>query len=200
MKVYIYVLTEPDGETVRYVGKSNEYRLKGRLKEHCRPSMRKFHTHKNMWIRSLLAKGQRPILKVIEECTEETYRDREHYWVDHYKNLGVDLTNGTKGGEGACRIHNRVITEEQKKRISETLKTNYKTDPKYKVLASEAGKKTRGIKRKFKFKQHSSHVGISLLSPGRWRAYCHETGKHVHLGVFKTEQDAITAREQYLQN
>ena len=204
MKIYIYVLTEPDGTSIRYVGKSNEYRISKRLIEHCRMSQLKNHTHKNNWIKSLLNRNCRPQLKIIEECDESNFYEREKYWVQHYKSIGCDLVNGTVGGEGACRIHNRVISELQKKNISNTLKQRYKENPYMYTNCSNAGKKSRGVKRKFKFKQTSKEVGISFSYQNRkgvvckWRAYIQTNKQPKHIGIFDTEQEAINARNKYL--
>ena len=193
MKIHIYVLIEPNTDIVRYVGKSNEFRIENRLIEHCRPSALKFHTHKNYWIKSLLKEGTRPLLKVIETCDESSYKEREKYWVQYYRQHSEKpLTNGTEGGEGAIRIPNRIITEEQKKKISET----WKRHPKFLEICSMGGKANRGIKRKFKFKQTSSYVGINRMTWGSWRAYIQINGKPFHLGSFKTEQKAWEAREK----
>jgi hypothetical protein len=201
MKVFIYTLTEPDGLTIRYVGKSNEFRISKRLIEHCRYSGLKHHTHKNNWIKSLLNKGFRPHLNIIEECNEETYREREKYWVSFYKAVGCDLTNGTVGGEGACRINNRVITEIQKQHIRETLKLRYKEHPEMYKQCSDAGKRNYGNSKQTKFVQTSTHVGVSFMkTPNRWRAYTRNGPKQIHIGLFKTEQEAITAYETFMKN
>lgn len=199
MKIFIYVLTEPNGKTIRYVGKSNEFRIGKRLHEHCRYSQLHLHTHKNNWIKSLLANNQRPVLNIIEECQENNFVEREKYWVSYYKKIGCNLTNSTIGGEGAIRIHNRVISEKQKKTISKTLKQRYKEHPEMYKNCSEAGKKSRGIKRNFKFKQSSDNIGISN-SNGNWRAYTYKNNRQIHIGRFKTEIDAVNARAKYLKN
>lgn len=192
MKIYIYVLTELDG-VVRYVGKSNEYRIGRRIVEHCRPSSLKYHTHKNMWIKSLLKEDIKPILKIIEECDELNYREREKYWVDYYrKNSIKKLTNSTEGGEGAIRIPNRTISMEQRKKIGET----WKKHPKFFEICTRGGKNTRGIKRSFKFKQTSDHIGINKIKKtGRWRCYIHHNGKPLHIGCYLTEIEAVDARK-----
>ena len=200
MKVFIYTLTEPDGVTIRYVGKSNEFRIVKRLTEHCRYSQLKLHTHKNNWVKSLLEKGLRPCLNIIEECNEETYREREKYWVAFYRANGSDLTNSTEGGEGACRIHNRVISDIQKNHISETLKLRYKNHPEMYKNCSDAGKKCRGVARHFKFVQSSLHIGVGFMKRAqKWRAYVHQGKKQIHIGLFKTEQEAADAREKFAQ-
>lgn len=198
MKIFIYVLTEPDGTTIRYVGKSNEFRIAKRLMEHCRYSQLHLHTHKNNWIKSLLSQGQRPVLRIIEECQEETYRVREKHWVQYYKAQGCDLTNGTEGGEGAVRICNRVVSDAQKKTISRTLKQKFQENPEMYLQASKAGKKSRGVKRNFGFQQTSKEIGVSFIkSKNRWRCYVWENGKQRHIGVFLTEQEAVAARSKY---
>jgi hypothetical protein len=194
MKVYIYVLTEPDGHTVRYVGKSNEFRIKKRLIEHCRLSQLKKNSHKNNWIRSLLNQNERPVFKIIEECSEFDFQEREKYWVKYYKDKGCDLTNGTVGGEGAIRIPNRVISEEQKRKIGET----WKKHPKFLEICSEGGRKSRGIKRNLSFKQSSNSVGVSKTKRGKWRAYASRGGKFLFFGYFNTEEEAIKIRKQKL--
>jgi hypothetical protein len=45
-----------------------------------------------------------------------------------------------------------------------------------------------------KFKT-SSHVGVSKLKNGKWRAYCYINRKYINLGIFKTENEAIVAVE-----
>ena len=196
MKVYIYILTEPDGITIRYVGESNEFRIKKRLSEHCRISQLKRNTHKNNWVKSLLTKNQKPVIKIIEECNEFSFREREKHWVKHYKNVGYNLTNSTVGGEGAVKIPNRVITEDQKRKIGET----WKKHPKFFEICSKGGKNSRGIKRKLKFKQSSKEVGISQTKDGKWRAYASKNGKFLNFGYFKTEEEAIKVRKQKLMN
>jgi hypothetical protein len=204
MKIFIYVLTEPDGVTIRYVGKSNEFRISKRISEHCRYSQLHLHTHKNNWIKSLLEKNQKPILKVIEECHEENYRIREKYWVQFYKMQGCTLTNGTEGGEGAVRIRNRIISDEQKKTISQTLKKRYQEHPEMFENCSRAGKLSKGIKRNFKFQQTSKFVGVSFSCKNRdgiaykWRSYSWDNGKQISHGEFYTEREAIDARQKYI--
>lgn len=206
MKVFIYVLTEPDGNTIRYVGKSNENRIGKRLIEHCRYSSLDLHTHKNMWIKSLLRQGLKPVLKIIEECQDNCYKEREKYWIKYYKSIGCDLTNSTEGGEGVLRIHDRTITEEQKETISNTLKRRYKEHPEMYKNCSDAGKKTRGIKRNFKFQQTSDSVGVSFSWRNRkgiickWRAYATINKRHVHIGLYDTEEEAVNARNEFLKS
>ena len=88
--VFIYTLIDPITDEVRYVGKS--IKPERRYREHLTVDS---NTHKSAWIKSLLKKGMEPTLKIIEECDEGNWSDREKYWVSQYDNL----SNLTEGGE-----------------------------------------------------------------------------------------------------
>ena len=66
-KVYIYSLSDPITDEVRYIGKT--IRPKQRYKEHIRNSKDK-KTYSNCWINSLIKDGLKPILSILEECDE----------------------------------------------------------------------------------------------------------------------------------
>lgn len=97
MKTYIYILQEPDDNSVRYVGKSNN--PKRRLQAHL-SNKDKNNSYVNNWIKSLKAKGIKPIMSIIDE-TEDDWQSLEMYWIEQFKVWGFNLTNCTKGGEGA---------------------------------------------------------------------------------------------------
>lgn len=43
----------------------------------------------------------------------------------------------------------------------------------------------------------SAHPGVSRRKTGYWRAYAYRDGKYIHLGGFKTEQEAALAAKPY---
>jgi group I intron endonuclease len=92
-KVYIYSLSDPITDEVRYIGKT--IRPKQRYKEHIRNSKDK-KTYSNCWINSLIKDGLKPILSILEECDESNWIEREIHHISLYENL----TNLTKGGDG----------------------------------------------------------------------------------------------------
>lgn len=107
MKHFIYTLTDPRTKVIRYVGKTNN--LAVRLAMHL---CEKRGTHKNNWLAQLRDLGLRPIMDVIEECTEETWPERERFWISHFRQMGLPLTNLDSGGN-----HGRSLCEETKNKI-----------------------------------------------------------------------------------
>jgi hypothetical protein len=96
MKTYIYTLSCPDGN-IRYVGKSID--PKRRLNEHIK-NYNKSISYKNNWIKSLIEKGEYPIISIIDEVEYEDSSFFEIFWICQIKSWGFNLTNLTLGGEG----------------------------------------------------------------------------------------------------
>lgn len=111
-KIYIYKLTDPFTDEIRYVGKTTN--LVRRLNSHInRCKSNKFHSA--VWIKSIINKGKKPIIEIIEECNEENWEDREIYWISYYRKI-FDLTNILDGG-GHSATYGRLgkpWTEEQR--------------------------------------------------------------------------------------
>ena len=91
----IYFLRDPETQAIRYVGYSRD--PKSRLRTHLSQSGGR-STHKECWIHSLLSKGLKPELEVIEWV--EDYQQREIWWIAKLRSEGVDLTNLMEGGGG----------------------------------------------------------------------------------------------------
>lgn len=89
---YIYVLIDPfDGE-YRYVGRTWNIgeRLSGHIAE---SSYSNSTTKKEMWIKSLLERDAKPIIKVMDEVSKDEVAEREKYWITMLGLLGCDLFN-----------------------------------------------------------------------------------------------------------
>lgn len=150
--IYIYTLTDPNTNIVRYVGKSvNPNR---RYYEHITNCYRTFNNHKDNWIKKLLSNNKTPILNIIEETTKDKWSDREKYWISVFENL----TNSTLGGEDGS-FTNEVIqkmkannmghnnpmwgkrwTEEQKMKLSIQRKGIPKSDEWKNKVSKKMGK------------------------------------------------------------
>lgn len=90
----IYGLTEPDGLTIRYVGKTGQG-LERRMREHLDEALR-LDTHKCRWIRSLQKRNLNPGIIALEACEKSDVDEREKAWIKKLDNL----TNATEGGDG----------------------------------------------------------------------------------------------------
>ena len=95
----VYVLYDENGE-VRYVGQTTKS-LEERIKEHLWSSSLRRPGHKNHWLRSMLARGERPTGRILQGFnTKEDLDGAERYWIRFLKERGCRLVNDTDGGEG----------------------------------------------------------------------------------------------------
>ena len=102
--IYIYTLSHPITNEVRYVGKT--INIRRRYKQHLYDKRQK---HKYAWIQSLKNEGLKPVLTIIEEC-ETNWQEREIYWIKQFDNLINYL-------EGGGSDYVRVTSEETKEKI-----------------------------------------------------------------------------------
>jgi hypothetical protein len=115
---FLYELCDPITFEVRYVGKTNN--LKKRYQSHLYSLNAK--THKISWIKGLLAKNQKPIIRIIGMHKDSAkITEKEIEIIKKYKEIGINLTNGTGGGDGQSHI-----TEETKQKIRDTKKKSNK--------------------------------------------------------------------------
>jgi len=122
MKVKIYVLIDPITLKVRYIGRTKN-RLSIRLQGHITKSKLK-RNYKDCWIDSLVKRGHKPIIKVfkIVEGWEESHK-YEQSLISRSLKHGFNLVNLDDRGIGGV---NKSSTEEQRRRISNSLKEGYK--------------------------------------------------------------------------
>jgi len=128
--IKIYSLNDPNTDEVRYVGKTVQ-RLSARLAFHIYISG--IHkNYKSSWIKGLLRKGLKPYIRLIEHTNEFNWENREKYWINYYRNIGIKLTNLSDGGDGPNGFKH---TEEAKKIIGEKAKLRICSDSYRKKLS-----------------------------------------------------------------
>lgn len=140
---HIYALEYPVNN-IRYVGKT--VNLDKRYNSHLNSWKRTKVTHKNNWIKSLLAKGEKPLMTVIDSVNEGDANFWECYYIALIKSWGFKLTNGTHGGDGLD-----TSREDVKRQISASLRKYFEKHPvwnKGKKLTPEECSVYRGIKGK----------------------------------------------------
>lgn len=93
--IKIYVLIDPFSNEIRYIGKT-KFSLKDRL---CKHLITYEKNHRANWIRSLIKRGTKPIIELLEEVSEDEWAFWEKFWISQFKIWGFKLLNSTNGGE-----------------------------------------------------------------------------------------------------
>ena len=106
-KKYTYYLLRSNQsiDDIRYVGVTT-VSLKVRYSGHKYASKTKNYPIYNWW-RKRVKQGFKIIIEPIETNFQGNWEEQEQYWIRHYKQMGFDLLNVSKGGLG-------VITKEQR--------------------------------------------------------------------------------------
>ena len=170
MKTYIYILQDPITQEVRYVGKSNN--PKRRYTSHlCDKPKIKYYSY--YWIQSLLKKGLKPIMTIIDE-TDSDWQQLEKYWIGQFKAWGFKLTNITEGGEGcygAGKWNNVPVTAFTKEGILIKSFDSQKECAIYFNTSSGNVKQVCNGRSKLLLKQYQLKVGIFTenISPFKYK-------------------------------
>lgn len=112
--IYIYTLSCPITGTIKYVGKTNN--LKIRYNSHCKDV--RHMTKLKSWIKNLTHNGLLPIMEVIDEVPASEWSFWEHYWYWQLRSWGFYLKNE----RGNIGIGMASVSNETKIKISNTLK------------------------------------------------------------------------------
>lgn len=88
-----------------------------RPRDHGQAWQLKAHTHKNMWVLSLLRQGLKYEIEILEvHESSETLAEAERFYISYFRSIGCHLTNGTTGGEGCL-----ALTELTRSRLSQAM-------------------------------------------------------------------------------
>lgn len=111
-------------------------------------------TRSASWVKSLVAQGLKYEVVVLETfITGDTLYEAEQFWISYFRFVGANLTNLADGGPGSFgskwstearkrlsdRLKGRVVTPEQRARISKTLtgrKASEETKKKLRAIRS----------------------------------------------------------------
>lgn len=90
-KFYIYTLTDPRDNSIRYVGRTID--PKARLWAHIN-NMQSEGKAKSTWISELRSNGMLPVMSIIDEANgKDDCVEKETLWIVSYLNNGCDLLN-----------------------------------------------------------------------------------------------------------
>jgi len=117
MKTYIYILQDPDTLSVRYVGKTTNF--KKRFYQHTNKKIQEYSRKRYLsnWLLKLINNNKKPIMTIIDE-TEDDWKTLEIYWISQFKSWGFNLVNLTIGGDG---IEGYTHTKETIKKLSKMI-------------------------------------------------------------------------------
>ena len=103
-----------------YIGKTTNQRK--RFLDHLNQS-KKRKTPVHLWIQELLVNNLKPTMETIEECTEGEWKQRERYWIDHYRSkLGRECVLNILDGGDNPPAYGHPISMATRKKISKSLK------------------------------------------------------------------------------
>lgn len=159
----IYALVDPRDGRVRYVGKTSRS-LASRLNQHCAPS-RLDNPHKRNWVRSVLDDGFKVGIRLLEECNDDQWRERETFWIASFDGL----TNKTLGGDGSSGC---VPTAESRAKMSRS-QTGRSHSPE--TIAKMRGKVASEETRK---NISRALMGHSVSAETRAKLSQYNTGRH----------------------
>jgi predicted GIY-YIG superfamily endonuclease len=169
-KIYIYCLK--DGNDIRYVGKTTN--LKRRLSAHISEAKRlKGRRYVLNWIFNLLLNDKKPTIHCIEECDENSWQEKERYWISFYRNLIPNLCNNCDGGLGGSGSKNYTEDELDKIRIRmRTLHSKFSEEEKLSIWnLIKLGYDLKTIK--LQYPKYTRHMDFGIRTGREWN---HITG------------------------
>lgn len=160
----IYTLHDPDTMAVRYVGFTSKT-LENRLNGHINESKREHH-HKAKWVRSLLATGRKPLILLVETVTSENWKDRERFWIDHFRKTKCKLTNSCDGGEGTLNpsddVREKIAAAQRGKKISEHHRLRIKAAQTGRIVTDETRSRMRAAQINRPSRSHSREARAKI--------------------------------------
>jgi len=179
--IYIYTLTDPRTDLVRYVGLTRrpKKRYKRHLEEGRTYNKDKTNPHKRNWIRGILLDNLKPIMTIIFIAHSSAEADdSERRWIQFYNNRGCNLLNQTTGGEGAWghseetkrliglgnkgKLSGRTLSAAHKKNVSEGVRRSQTEEYRRKMSEIKRGKVSHVITDEIKAK-------IAATLRARWQ-------------------------------
>lgn len=170
MEIFIYTLTDPRDNMVKYVGKTNN--IEKRFKEHIYESKNhKIKTKKKNWIRKLCNLNLLPLIDIIKVCNYDNYQYWEEFYIKKYKKNGCNLHNFDDKGVGSSGKLN--------KNLIKSVNSKKKPVIQYDIMGNE-------INRFTSIRQASRNTGINHWNIKR---VCDKEWNHCNEFIFRYEFD-----------
>ena len=157
MITYIYTLSDPTTNIVKYVGKT----INPKIRYRTYIKQAKNGTRNNLvinWVKSLLNNNEEPIMEIIDE-TDGPWEWLEQYWISQFKTWGFKLKNMTDGGDS-----NPMNNYEVRLKISNHMKTIIRNDEWSKNISiSKKGVKIHSDEQKIKYSEKNSGINNPMF-------------------------------------
>lgn len=157
----IYVLKNPLSQDVLYVGRTKNPKM--RLSAHVSAAMKlsRANTRKNNRLRKLITTGATPVLEVVESGMGDS-AEAERRWIATLRSQGIDLLNGTDGGEGVAGPRGPQSPEHIENRRT-AMKAVYER-PEYRARLSAAQKALhRSPEHYARVAEHLRNLGVARI-------------------------------------
>lgn len=186
--IFIYALNDPDNGKCRYIGATSN--PKKRFQNHL--------CSRTSWIKSLVARGLRPVLEVLDEVPKSQWQFWEREYIRVFRAIGFNLVNIAPGGHtlsGEISLAGALNPHFGHKHSDEA-----KATMRAKKLGKKASTETRAIQsaqrlgRKQK-NNTSGFVGVCWFpETKKWQVRISTKPKAINLGYFKKLEDAVFVR------
>lgn len=108
MTTFIYMLICPISNDAKYIGKANN--PERRLKDHMY-DFRDMDLNKALWIRTLKAQKNKPILCILDEVPISNWSFWEEFYISYFKSIGCILFNKRSGGNGLTYANSQTFKQ-----------------------------------------------------------------------------------------
>ncbi len=158
----VYALCEPDSLSIRYVGKTNN--LKVRIRRHIMDAENsRYHVH--LWIHSLIARHLKPIVRVLQICySDANALQAEVEWISIMRASGNDLCNLTDGGEGGSgyKPTPEILRRQSQALMGHSVSHEFRLNlsRKYRLLSSTQIEEIKRLKPTLSFSKLAKAYGV----------------------------------------
>lgn len=175
---YIYGLTDPRTNELRYVGKT-VLKPERRLQLHISFAKDESKTSRSYrWFRSLTRENVKPEIFVIQEIPPlGDWTEAEQFWIAYYRFIGCRLCNVTDGGEGhsgfvptadtIAKIKAHRQSDEHRERVSKQTTELWRAKRSEIIIAQNAGKDSswrekQSIAKKKQWENPDNNMAIAI--------------------------------------
>lgn len=190
------------GGSCAYIGSTSNF--KNRFRDHASLLKRGLHHCKGLQNAVNKHGYENTYAELLELCELDDLIEKEQFWINNFPSIYNSIRKVCEPFRG------RITTEEMRenmrraqlgKIVSEESRKKMSDSRKGKVFSHEVKLKRSKIRLGIKTKANSSgHVGVREVSSGKWEARGQFEMKPVQIGTFVTEQEAIQAYENFIQN